>query len=139
MINTTDHLQLSRECKRGLLKMTYCPHCQGLTRSRPCMGYCLNVLRGCLASLAEVLQQQPRHLRALYTSGLLELNGGNAVWAYPLGCNNNVGSPVNVAVNTPIGMEEGSGFGFAGLHHAAGDFMMIFGKTKQTGLMRIRI
>ncbi|XP_063068365.1 glypican-5a [Engraulis encrasicolus] len=54
VINTTDHLQLSRECKRGLLKMNYCPHCQGLTRSRPCMGYCLNVLRGCLASLAEV-------------------------------------------------------------------------------------
>ncbi|KAG5262151.1 hypothetical protein AALO_G00292770 [Alosa alosa] len=54
VINTTDHLQLSRECKRGLLKMSYCPHCQGLTQSRPCMGYCLNVLRGCLASLAEV-------------------------------------------------------------------------------------
>lgn len=54
VINTTDHLQLSRECKRGLLKMSYCPHCQGLTASRPCMGYCLNVLRGCLASLAEV-------------------------------------------------------------------------------------
>lgn len=54
VINTTDHLLLSRECKRGLLKMSYCPHCQGLTASRPCMGYCLNVLRGCLASLAEV-------------------------------------------------------------------------------------
>lgn len=54
VINTTDHLQLSRECKRALLRMNYCPHCQGLTQSRPCMGYCLNVLRGCLASLAEV-------------------------------------------------------------------------------------
>ncbi len=37
-----------------------------------------------LAILAEVLQQQPRHLRALYTSGLLELNGGNAERAGPL-------------------------------------------------------
>ncbi|KAJ0002307.1 hypothetical protein NQD34_002103 [Periophthalmus magnuspinnatus] len=54
VINTTDHLQLSRECRRGLLKMSYCPHCQGLTESRPCMGYCLNVMRGCLASLAEI-------------------------------------------------------------------------------------
>ncbi len=28
VINTTDHLQLSRECRRALLKMHYCPHCQ---------------------------------------------------------------------------------------------------------------
>ncbi|XP_053722743.1 glypican-5a [Synchiropus splendidus] len=54
VINTTDHLQLSRECRRALLKMHYCPHCQGLTQSRPCMGYCLNVMRGCLASMAEI-------------------------------------------------------------------------------------
>ncbi|KAI4877363.1 hypothetical protein NFI96_025441, partial [Prochilodus magdalenae] len=54
VINTTDHLQLSRECRRALLRMSYCPHCQALTSSKPCMGYCLNVLRGCLASLAEV-------------------------------------------------------------------------------------
>uniref|UniRef100_A0A1A8MFV3 Glypican 5 n=5 Tax=Nothobranchius TaxID=28779 RepID=A0A1A8MFV3_9TELE len=54
VINTTDHLQLSRECRRALLKMLYCPHCQGLTQSKPCMGYCLNVMRGCLASMAEI-------------------------------------------------------------------------------------
>lgn len=54
VINTTDHLQMSRECRRALLKMHYCPHCQGLTQSKPCMGYCLNVMRGCLASLAEI-------------------------------------------------------------------------------------
>lgn len=28
VINTTDHLQPSRECRRALLKMQYCPHCQ---------------------------------------------------------------------------------------------------------------
>ncbi|KAK5874119.1 hypothetical protein PBY51_019094 [Eleginops maclovinus] len=54
VINTTDHLQLSRECRRAMLKMHYCPHCQGLTQSKPCMGYCLNVMRGCLASMAEI-------------------------------------------------------------------------------------
>ncbi|CAL8362355.1 unnamed protein product [Gadus morhua 'NCC'] len=54
VINTTDHLQLSRECRHALLKMHYCPHCQGLTQSQPCMGYCLNVMRGCLASVAEI-------------------------------------------------------------------------------------
>ncbi|XP_077375836.1 glypican-5a [Festucalex cinctus] len=54
VINTTDHLPLSRECRKALLKMHYCPHCQGLTQSKPCMGYCLNVMRGCLASMAEI-------------------------------------------------------------------------------------
>lgn len=80
VINTTDHLQMSRECKRALLKMHYCPFCQvqtnsglifidqksinksyfcffslqGLTQSKPCMGYCMNVMRGCLASMAEI-------------------------------------------------------------------------------------
>nr|XP_061830719.1 glypican-5-like [Nerophis lumbriciformis] len=54
VINTTDYLMLSRECRRALLKMQYCPHCQGVTQSKPCMGYCLNVMRGCLASMADI-------------------------------------------------------------------------------------
>ncbi|XP_056420531.1 glypican-5-like isoform X2 [Hyla sarda] len=54
VINTTEHAGLTRECTRGLVKMQYCPHCQGLTLIRPCVGYCLNVMRGCLASLASL-------------------------------------------------------------------------------------
>ncbi|KAM6942836.1 glypican-5a [Xenentodon cancila] len=65
VINTTDHLQLSRECRRALLKMHYCPHCQGLTQSRPCMGYCLNVMRGCLASMAEIDTHWREFVRSL--------------------------------------------------------------------------
>lgn len=65
VINTTDHLQLSRECRRALLKMHYCPHCQGLTESKPCMGYCLNVMRGCLASLAEIDAHWREFVRSL--------------------------------------------------------------------------
>ncbi|KAM3625872.1 uncharacterized protein V6R79_018957 [Siganus canaliculatus] len=61
VINTTDHLQLSRECRRALLKMHYCPHCQ----SRPCMGYCLNVMRGCLASMAEIDTHWREFVRSL--------------------------------------------------------------------------
>ncbi|XP_022901020.2 division abnormally delayed protein isoform X1 [Onthophagus taurus] len=37
------------ECYDALLKMTYCPKCQGLSSYKPCSGYCLNVLRGCLS------------------------------------------------------------------------------------------
>ncbi|XP_073697895.1 glypican-5-like [Garra rufa] len=65
VINTTDHIQLSRECKRGLLRMSYCPHCQGLTNNKPCMGYCLNVVRGCLANLAEVDAHWREFVRSL--------------------------------------------------------------------------
>lgn len=54
VVDATDHAQLSQECRVALMRMRYCPLCQALTDSKPCIGYCLNVLRGCLASLAEV-------------------------------------------------------------------------------------
>ncbi|XP_077147228.1 glypican-5-like isoform X1 [Ranitomeya variabilis] len=54
VINSTQHAGLTRECTRSLVRMQYCPHCQGLTLIRPCVGYCLNVMRGCLASLASL-------------------------------------------------------------------------------------
>lgn len=54
VINTTDHAQPRHECRHALMRMRYCPLCRALTDSKPCMGYCLNVLRGCLAGLAEV-------------------------------------------------------------------------------------
>ncbi|KAF5893710.1 glypican-5 isoform X1, partial [Clarias magur] len=65
VINTTDHAQPSRECRRALMRMRYCPLCQALTDSKPCMGYCLNVLRGCLASLAEVDAHWQEFVRSL--------------------------------------------------------------------------
>ncbi|KAK3510950.1 hypothetical protein QTP70_027814 [Hemibagrus guttatus] len=70
VINTTDHAQPSRDCRHALMRMRYCPLCQGLADSKPCMGYCLNVLRGCLAGLAEVdahWQEFVRSLEALAT------------------------------------------------------------------------
>ncbi|XP_069720973.1 glypican-5-like isoform X3 [Phaenicophaeus curvirostris] len=54
VINTTEHAALTKECSKALVKMQYCPHCQGLTLIRPCVGYCLNVMRGCLASVSEL-------------------------------------------------------------------------------------
>ncbi|NXA64437.1 GPC5 protein, partial [Mohoua ochrocephala] len=70
VINTTDHLRFSKDCSRALLRMQYCPHCQGLTLSKPCMGYCLNIIRGCLAAVAEV----DLHWRG-YIQSLEELSG----------------------------------------------------------------
>ncbi|XP_030423207.1 glypican-5 isoform X1 [Gopherus evgoodei] len=65
VINTTDHLQFSKDCSRALLRMQYCPHCQGMTLSKPCMGYCLNVIRGCLANMAEIDLHWRRYIQSL--------------------------------------------------------------------------
>ncbi|XP_046765461.1 glypican-5 isoform X10 [Gallus gallus] len=65
VINTTDHLHFSKDCSRALLRMQYCPHCQGLILSKPCMGYCLNVIRGCLAYMAEVDLHWQRYIQSL--------------------------------------------------------------------------
>ncbi|XP_030072364.1 glypican-5 isoform X1 [Microcaecilia unicolor] len=54
VINTTEHITITKDCNRALVKMQYCPHCQGLTLIRSCVGYCLNVMRGCLAGVAEL-------------------------------------------------------------------------------------
>ncbi|KAM4604876.1 glypican-5 [Polymixia lowei] len=61
VMNATEHLSLSKECIKGLVKMVYCSHCRGLTLIKPCVGYCLNVLRGCLASAAELDQPWRRY------------------------------------------------------------------------------
>lgn len=57
VLNTTETILTEegsgRECHESLLKMTYCPKCLGLHRPKalkPCSGYCLNVLRGCLTT-----------------------------------------------------------------------------------------
>ncbi|KAF5889807.1 glypican-5-like isoform X2, partial [Clarias magur] len=54
LMNITEVAPLTNECARALLKMQYCPHCQGLTLIRPCPEFCLNVMRGCLANVAEI-------------------------------------------------------------------------------------
>lgn len=41
-------------CSRALMKMMYCPHCHGLTRTLPCSNFCLNTMKGCLAYHAEL-------------------------------------------------------------------------------------
>jgi hypothetical protein len=62
VLNNTDTLLMTDsvdvgECHTALLRMSYCPTCQGLTRPglKPCSGYCLNVLRGCLTQHASEL------------------------------------------------------------------------------------
>ena len=54
-------MQLSLECMRAMMRMTYCPHCRGMASARPCANYCSNVMKGCLANQAD-LNTEWRHL-----------------------------------------------------------------------------
>ncbi|XP_016301999.1 glypican-3-like isoform X2 [Sinocyclocheilus anshuiensis] len=60
VVNTTQHLRAGRDCGRSLLKLWYCPHCQGLLEARPCRPLCVSTMGACLGGAAEV---QP-HWRA---------------------------------------------------------------------------
>ncbi|XP_036425031.1 glypican-3 [Colossoma macropomum] len=65
VVNTTQHLRAGRDCGRALLRLWYCPHCQGLLEARPCRPLCLSTMGACLGGAAEV---QP-HWRS-YVEGL---------------------------------------------------------------------
>ncbi|KAM4586077.1 glypican-3 [Fundulus diaphanus] len=71
VVNTTDHLRPSRDCSRALLRLWYCPQCQGMVGPPACRGFCQTVMQGCLGGAAEV---QP-HWRT-YIDGLGKLAGG---------------------------------------------------------------
>lgn len=64
VLNVTESVGMARVCGRALVRMLFCPHCRGLTLIRPCGGLCLNVMRGCLAGVAE-LDAPWRHYVAL--------------------------------------------------------------------------
>ncbi|XP_052121288.1 division abnormally delayed protein [Frankliniella occidentalis] len=64
VLNTTDSLLIDNDdlsgspCPALLLRLWTCPRCAGLGEAvRPCQGYCLNVLRGCVTARASELDQ----------------------------------------------------------------------------------
>ncbi|MBN3297446.1 GPC3 protein, partial [Amia calva] len=65
VINTTDHLKFGKDCSRALLRLWYCPHCQGLLGAKPCQGFCLAVMQGCLSQVAEVQPHWQQYIEGL--------------------------------------------------------------------------
>ncbi|XP_034468955.1 glypican-1b [Hippoglossus hippoglossus] len=61
VVRKVSQVQLSPECTRAMMRMTYCPHCRGMASARPCANYCSNVMKGCLANQAD-LNTEWRHL-----------------------------------------------------------------------------
>ncbi|CAF92789.1 unnamed protein product, partial [Tetraodon nigroviridis] len=54
VVNTTNHLRPNRDCSRALVKLWYCPHCQGILGQPVCKGFCHMVMHGCLGGVVEV-------------------------------------------------------------------------------------
>ncbi|XP_059200184.1 glypican-1b [Centropristis striata] len=54
VVRKASQVQLSQECMRAMMRMTYCPHCRGMASARPCANYCSNVMKGCLANQADL-------------------------------------------------------------------------------------
>ncbi|CAL8306311.1 unnamed protein product [Lota lota] len=54
VVKKVSQVSLSPECVRALMKLVYCPHCQGLASVKPCSNYCSNVMKGCLANQADL-------------------------------------------------------------------------------------
>ncbi|PRD37684.1 UNVERIFIED_CONTAM: Glypican-5 [Trichonephila clavipes] len=71
VISATGSMRFRPECDAGLMRLVYCSHCSGFARTKPCGGYCLNVVRGCLAHVAELDQPWSD-----YVSGLERLTSG---------------------------------------------------------------
>lgn len=53
-LNTTESLILDDQCRNAMARMQYCSHCRYILHAKPCTGYCLDVMRGCLAGLSEI-------------------------------------------------------------------------------------
>lgn len=73
VLNTTEHMDYGPECRKALVRLTYCPHCQGFLAAKPCPGMCLNVMRGCLSSVSELDDSWSEYVSALerLTSGMV--------------------------------------------------------------------
>ena len=46
--------RFSSECTRPLTQLQNCAHCTGYFKFKPCLFYCLNVLKGCFADVADI-------------------------------------------------------------------------------------
>ncbi|KAK7163602.1 hypothetical protein R3I93_007605 [Phoxinus phoxinus] len=54
VVRKVSQVSLRTECVRAVMKLTYCPHCSGVTIAKPCSNYCKNVMKGCLANQADL-------------------------------------------------------------------------------------
>ncbi|XP_069013370.1 glypican-1b [Embiotoca jacksoni] len=78
VVRKVSQVPLSQECMRAMMRMTYCPHCRGMASARPCVNYCSNVMKGCLANQAD-LNTEWRHLAETMMQVADRLDGPSGV------------------------------------------------------------
>ncbi|KAG7327482.1 hypothetical protein KOW79_009088 [Hemibagrus wyckioides] len=76
VVNASESAGMAKDCGRAIVRMQFCSHCKGLTLIRPCQGLCLNVMRGCLAGMAELQGPWSRYI-ALLEGTSAALAGGH--------------------------------------------------------------
>ncbi|CAG5132699.1 unnamed protein product, partial [Candidula unifasciata] len=53
-IDSTDNIAVDNECRKAITRLQFCSLCSGEVETKPCRGFCLNVMRGCLAGVSEI-------------------------------------------------------------------------------------
>lgn len=54
VVTTVKNHPWSSACFSALARMKHCAYCGGYRKFKPCLNFCLNTLRGCLADVAEI-------------------------------------------------------------------------------------
>jgi len=65
VIVAMESIKPTEACMRGMTRMMYCPHCRGLTRTKPCNKYCLNTMKGCMAFHSDLNKAWNEYIEAL--------------------------------------------------------------------------
>ncbi|XP_051761693.1 glypican-6b isoform X1 [Ctenopharyngodon idella] len=63
--NRVSEVSMSPACVGSFTRMLYCSQCRGLSTLKPCSGYCLDVMKGCVADQADLDPEWSRYIDAM--------------------------------------------------------------------------
>jgi len=63
--NQMTKVEPSKACVRAVQKMSSCPACQGLADVKPCNGFCINIMKGCMAYHYEIDELWSKYIESL--------------------------------------------------------------------------
>ncbi|XP_059143613.1 glypican-6-like [Physella acuta] len=93
VINNVVEIPPTEGCLKAVVKMMHCPRCRGLTSTKPCSNYCMNIMKGCFAHHAD--------LNTLWNAYIEALNGVAARLEGPFNIEIVV-DPINVKISEAI-------------------------------------
>ena len=67
VVLTVQNHRWSPACMTALARIKHCAYCGGYTKFRPCLNFCLNTLRGCLADVAEIYEEYKSFVAAFHS------------------------------------------------------------------------